>query len=172
MWWLKFIGAGCVFFGCVWMGQEKTAGLRRRIQILREIVHGFVLFQNLTSTYRLPLAVVFKKIQMQVTPPVSEFYGYLAEGFQKQQAMDGRKIWENTVQQMGYLLDKEDQMLLFHLGDFLGLQDVCMQTAAVSDCIEQIKERICRLEAERPQKEKLYRVLSLTVSGFLILLFI
>lgn len=172
MWWMKCMGVACVFCGCVWFGQEKQYLLRKRIDVLRQMVHGLLLFQSLTATYRLPLAVVFQKIQCQTLPPVSEFYGYLSEGFQKQQAMDGQKIWENTIQQMGNLFDKEDRRLFFHLGDFIGLQAVDMQMAAVSDCIAQLKERISQLEAERPQKEKLYRVLSLTVSGMLILLFI
>ena len=40
----------------------------------------------------------------------------------------------------------------------------------MDDCIREIRERIHRLEAERPEKEKLYHILSLTIGGFIVIL--
>lgn len=172
MLWLKLMGIGCIFSGCVLMGHEKTYLLRKRIETLREMSHGFVLFKGMTMTYRLPLSVVFGRIQSQLKTPVSEFYRRLSEDFQNQEAADGKKIWENAVNQMEKVFDQQDMLLFLNLGDFIGVQDVRMQGEAIDDCIEQLKERIHLLETERPKKEKLYQVLSFTVSGFLILLFI
>lgn len=172
MWWLKLMGIGCIFSGCLLMGHEKTRLFRKRIEILREMSHGFALFKGMTMTYRLPLSVVFNKIHLQLKEPVSQFYRRLSEDFKNQEATDGKKIWENAVHQMGIMFDPQDLPLFLNLGDFIGVQDVRMQGEAIDDCMEQLKERIHLLEAERPQKEKLYQVLSFTVSGFLILLFI
>ncbi len=73
---------------------------------------------------------------------------------------------------MGKAFDKEDRMLFLRLGDFIGVQDVRMQNEVIESCLEQIKDKCEILEKERPEKERLYRVLSFSISGFLILLFI
>jgi stage III sporulation protein AB len=73
---------------------------------------------------------------------------------------------------MGKAFDKEDRMLFLRLGDFIGVQDDRMQNEVIESCLEQIKDKCEILEKERPEKERLYRVLSFSISGFLILLFI
>ena len=67
---------------------------------------------------------------------------------------------------------QKDQMLFLQIGDFIGVQNLDIQKQVLNLCLEQIQERICLLETDRPQKEKLYRVLSLTAGGFLIVLFL
>ena len=42
----------------------------------------------------------------------------------------------------------------------------------MEDCIQELRERISLMESERPDKEKVYQVLSLTIGGFLVLLLI
>lgn len=59
MWWLKCIGSLLIVGGCGFIGWEKSAALRRRIWILREMNQSLILFKSLTGTYRLPLNMVF-----------------------------------------------------------------------------------------------------------------
>lgn len=172
MWWLKLSGCLLVFLGCGYIGIERTRALKNRICLLREMMHALNLFKSLAETYRLPMEILFEKIYPQVTSPASDFYKKLYEDFKRQEGANGVQIWQNNVRKMGKAFDKEDQMLFLNLGDFLGIQDIRMQTAAVENCIDQMRQRLEVLEKERPEKEKLYKVLSFTVSGFLILLFI
>ena len=169
---LKFIGAVCVLAGCGYMGWEKGAILRRRIWILREMIQSFTLFKSFTETYRLPLILVFGRVALQVQPPVSDFYKALADAFEGQIQPDGICLGRETVRTMGNTFDREDQELFLRLGDFIGIQDVHAQADAVADCIDEMRERIGRLESERPGREKLYFVLSMTICGFLVILFI
>lgn len=129
-------------------------------------------FKNLTGTYRLPLNMVFMRISAQMKMPVSDFYRRLSEHFEQQEKPEGTLLWQQTVEEMGELFDAEDRELFSRLGHFIGIQDIQIQASAVEACREEIRERISMLEAERPGRERLYRVLSLTVGGFLVILFI
>lgn len=172
MWWMKLIGSLCVCVGCLIIGMEKSRELSLRIRKLREMIQGLILFKGFTSIYRLPLENVCEKISRQTEPPVSEFYQILSEEFRAQGECNSERIWKKTVKCMGKAFDKEDQMLFLRLGIFLGVQDLRLQGEALDNCIEQVRQRVEYLERERPEKEKLYHVLTFTVSGFLILLFI
>lgn len=172
MWWMKCIGSFLIFTGCGFLGWEKGAALRRRIRILREMNQSLILFKSLTGTYRLPLNMVFLRISSQMKMPVSDFYKRLAEHFEQQEAPEGTVLWRQTVEEMGGVFDEDDRALFEGLGHFIGIQDVHVQAAAVEGCMSEIRERILTLEAERPGREKLYQVLSLTIGGFLVILFI
>ena len=104
--------------------------------------------------------------------PVSDFYKRLARHFEQQEEPEGVVLWQQTVEEMGGVFDRDDKELFERLGHFIGIQDVHIQAAAVEACMEEIRERISALEAERPGREKLYQVLSLTIGGFLVILFI
>lgn len=172
MWWMKCIGSLLIFGGCGFLGWEKGLDLRRRIWLLREMNQSLTVFKNLTGTYRLPLNMVFMRISAQMKMPVSDFYRRLSEHFEQQERPEGTLLWQQTVEEMGDLFDAEDRELFSRLGHFIGIQDIQIQASAVEACREEIRERISMLEAERPGREKLYRVLSLTVGGFLVILFI
>lgn len=172
MWWMKCIGSLLIFGGCGFLGWEKGAALRHRIWLLREMNQSLILFKSLTGTYRLPLNMVFMRISGHMKMPVSDFYRRLADHFGQQEEPEGVRLWQQTVEEMGNVFDAEDRELFGRLGHFIGIQDVHIQAAAVEACIEEIRERISVLEVERPGREKLYQVLSLTIGGFLIILFI
>ena len=171
MWWMKCIGSLLILVGCGFLGWEKGAMLRRRIWLLREMIQSLVLFKSLTGTYRLPLNVVFFRISSQMKMPMADFYRKLAGHFEQQEQPEGALLWQQTVEEMGDVFDREDRELFRRLGHFIGIQDVSIQAAAVEDCIQELRERISLLESERPDKEKVYQVLSLTIGGFLVLLF-
>lgn len=172
MWWLKCIGSLLIVGGCGFIGWEKSAALRRRIWILREMNQSLILFKSLTGTYRLPLNMVFFRISSQMKMPVSDFYRKLAGHFEQQEKPEGTALWQQTVDEMGKVFDLEDRELISGLGHFIGIQDIHVQAAAVEDCIQEIREKISALESERPGREKLYQVLSLTIAGFIVILFI
>ena len=172
MWWMKCIGSLLILAGCGFLGWEKGAMLRRRIWLLREMIQSVILFKSLTGTYRLPLNVVFLRISSQMKLPMADFYRKLAGHFEQQEQPEGALLWQQTVEEMGDMFDREDRELFRRLGDFIGIQDVVIQAAAVEDCIQELRERISLMESERPDKEKVYQVLSLTIGGFLVLLLI
>ena len=104
--------------------------------------------------------------------PVSDFYRRLADRFGQQEEPEGVRLWQQTVEEMENVFDAEDRELFGRLGHFIGIQDVHIQASAVDACTEEIRERLSILETERPGREKLYQVLSLTIGGFLVILFI
>ena len=116
--------------------------------------------------------MVFFRISSQMKMPVSDFYRKLAGHFEQQEKPEGTALWQQTVDEMGKVFDLEDRELISGLGHFIGIQDIHVQAAAVEDCIQEIREKISALESERPGREKLYQVLSLTIAGFLVILFI
>lgn len=172
MWWLKLIGSMFVIVGCFATGLERIEYMKRRIQVLRGMSHSLYLFKGFTETYRLPLEWICEKVSQQVDAPISNFYQILGQEFQKKEKTNGEEIWRNCIEYMGKAFDKEDRMLFLRLGDFIGVQDVRMQNEVIESCLKQIKDKCEILEKERPEKERLYRVLSFSISGFLILLFI
>ncbi len=172
MWWMKCIGSLLIFAGCGFLGWEKGAAFRRRIGLLREMNQSLILFKSLTGTYRLPLNMVFMRISGQTKGVVSDFYRRLAGHFEQQEKPEGMLLWRQTVEEMGAVFDARDRELFEGLGHFIGIQDVHVQAEAVEACTEEIRERILVLEAERPAREKMYQVLSLTIGGFLVILFI
>ena len=169
---LKIAGIVCVVLGCISLGMERIVFMRERIRILREMEHGLILFKGMAETYRLPLEWICEKVSEQVQSPVLEFYRMLKDGFEQKETACGEELWIRCIKNMGKAFDKEDQVLFLHLGAFLGVQDLRMQSEVIENCIFQIRNRIDALEKERPEKERLYRVLSFSISGFLILLFI
>jgi stage III sporulation protein AB len=172
VWWLKGIGSLLILGGCGFFGWEKGAELRREIRLLREMIQSLILFKSLTGTYRLPLNMVFLRISLQMKPPVSEFYEKLSGHFARQEKPEGVLVWQQTVEEMSGSFGKDSRELFMGLGHFIGIQDVGIQAAAVEDCIQEIRERLSLLESERRNREKLYQVLSLTIGGFLIILFV
>lgn len=170
--WLKLVGILCVFIGCSYIGWEKANMLKRRIWILQEMIQSLVLLKNLTETYRLPLNLVFEKISLQMKEPIAEFYKNLALHFSCQEEPEGVRLWQQTIEEMSDVFDVEDRQLFMCLGDFIGVQDIRTQVSAVEGCISEMRERVQRLESERPEREKLYKVLSLTIGSFLVILFI
>ena len=168
MWWLKLIGSMFVIVGCFAAGLERIEHMKKHIQVLRGMSHSLYLFKGFTETYRLPLEWICEKVSQQVDAPISNFYKILGQEFQKKEKTNSEEIWRNCIEHMG----KEDRMLFLRLGDFIGVQDVRMQNEVIESCLEQIKGKCEMLEKERPEKERLYRVLSFSISGFLILLFI
>lgn len=170
MWWMKCIGSILILGGCGYLGWQQGAGLRRRVGLLREMIQGFILFKSLTGTYRFPLNIVFSRICEQTKKPISDFYQRLNDNFSRRESSAGEILWKKTVEEMEDIFEPEDRELIEGLGNFIGIQDIKVQAEAVDDCIQEIRERIQRLEAERPEKEKLYHVLSLTIGGFLVIL--
>lgn len=168
----KWIGILSIAAGCIGVGIDWTSALRVRISTLRAMEQSLHLFRGFTETYRLPLGIVCQKISEQVDAPVNLFYSCLSESFIRQDETQSSEIWKRTIECMGRAFDKEDQMLFLQIGDFIGVQNLDIQKQVLNLCLEQIQERICLLETDRPQKEKLYRVLSLTAGGFLIVLFL
>lgn len=172
MWGLKIVGMVCVLAGCCCIGWVKTEEYRKRIWMLREMIQSFIIFKSMTETYRMPLHLVFEKISSQVKGPVGEFYEKLALSFQNREQPDSMTLWRRAVEDMADVFNEEDRIRMIRLGNFVGVQDVHTQAAAVEDCIREMRERIGILEAERPGREKLYHILSLTIGGFLVILFI
>lgn len=170
MWWLKCFGSVLILAGCAALGWQQGVLLRRRVHMLREMAQSLILFKSLTGTYRLPLNMVFSRISHQTQKPVSDFYKKLSESFSQRENPAGEVLWRQTVGDMGDVFGKEDRALLEGLGNFIGIQDVKIQKAAVDDCIQEIRERLRFLEEERPAKEKIYRIVSLTIGGFLVIL--
>lgn len=170
MWWVKCIGSCLILGGCGYLGWQQGAKLRRRIGLLREMIQGFIIFKSLTGTYRFPLNIVFSRISEQTRKPVSDFYKRLNDNFSHREGPDGEILWKKTVEEMSYIFESEDRGLIEGLGNFIGIQDLKVQAGAVDDCIQEIRERIHQLEAERPEKEKLYHILSLTIGGFIVIL--
>ena len=164
------MGSFLVLGGCGYLGWQQGAKLRRRIGLLREMIQGLILFTSLTGTYRFPLNLVFSRICEQTRKPVSDFYRRLNENFSHREGPDGEMLWKKTVGEMAFVFEPEDRTLIEGLGSFIGIQDLKLQAGAVDDCIREIRERIHRLEAERPEKEKLYHILSLTIGGFIVIL--
>lgn len=169
---LKMIGIVCVFFGCISLGMERIQRMKDRIWILREMERSLILFKGMAETYRLPMEWICEKISDQVRFPVSDFYKMLKIGLEQKEASNGEDIWIKCIKYMGKAFDKEDQMLFLHLGAFLGVQDLRMQNEVIDNCILNVRNRMNQLEKERPEKEHLYRVLSFSIGGFLILFFI
>lgn len=172
MWQLKLIGSMFVIMGCYAAGLERIEHMKKRLHILREMSHSLYLFKGFAETYRLPLEWICEKVSQQVDAPISNFYQTLEQEFKKKEKTNSEEIWRNCIKHMGKAFDKEDRMLFLRLGDFVGVQDVRIQSEVIENCLEQVKERCEILEKERPEKEHLYRVLSFSISGFLILLFI
>ena len=168
----KWIGILSIAAGCIGVGIDWTSALRVRISTLRAMEQSLHLFRGFTETYRLPLGMVCQKISEQVDAPVNLFYSCLSESFIRQDETQSSEIWKRTIERMGRAFDKEDQMLFLHLGAFLGVQDLRMQNDVIDNCILNVRNRMNQLEKERPEKEHLYRVLSFSIGGFLILFFI
>ena len=169
---LKVIGCICIVFGCLCFGTDQIHSFKRRIFILREMERCLHMFQDLTQTYRLPLEIICHKISEQAEMPVSKFFASMEMSLQNQEVFRPEEIWRKTMESMGKAFDKEDQVLFLQMESFLGIQNLDTQNHAITNCREQIRERVQELETKRPEQEKINRVLAITVSGFLILLFI
>ena len=172
MWWIKLVGSVFIFVGCFSIYMEKTRFFTQRIRMLREMERSLNIFQDMTQTYRLPLEIIFQKISQQVDEPVAVFFRKLSQAFAEQNEKKSEDIWRKTLQGMKEAFDKNDQVLFLQMEAVIGGQNMDLQKQIVNNCCEQIRQRINELEAKRPELEKVYRVLTFTVSGFLILLFI
>ncbi|MDD3222122.1 MAG: stage III sporulation protein AB [Lachnospiraceae bacterium] len=169
-WLLKCVGALFVMGGCGYMGWHQSQVLKRRIQILREMVQSLLAFKNLTGNYRIPLNIVFDRISGQMEKGIADFYAELAKAFGRKDGSSGDILWQETIEKSMLFLAEEDRQIIRELGCFIGVQDVKIQQAAVDDCMRRLQERIGSLERERPDKEKVYKVVSLTIGGFLVVL--
>lgn len=152
------------------MGWQQSQALKRRIQILREMIQSLLAFKNLTETYRIPLNIVFERISGEMEREIAGFYAELAKAFESKDGPSGAVMWQETIEKSTLLLAGEDRRIIQGLGSFIGVQDVKIQQVAVDDCMRRLQKRIESLERERPDKEKIYKVVSLTIGGFLVVL--
>ena len=172
MWWVKIIGSCWIVFGCLCWGFEHIRMDKQRILVLKEMHRSLILFKGFGETYRLPLGRLCEMISEQIQEPVAELYRKFGESLKKQDGVSAEIIWQQKVEAMDKAFDKEDQMLFLQMGSFWGVQDLKMQNRGIDACMMGICQRIGNLEEKLPEKERLTRVLSLTVSGFLIVLLI
>ncbi len=172
MWWMKIIGSCWIIFGCLCWGFEHVRIDKQRLLVLKEMQHSLILFKGFGDTYRLPLARLCEMISEQVHEPAAELYRQFGESLKEQNGVSAQDIWQQKICEMDKAFDKEDQVLFLQMGSFWGVQDLKMQSRGMDACILGICQQIEKLEEKLPEKERLTRVLSLTVSGFLIVLLI
>lgn len=170
---LKAAGLFLLFSGCFSLGIGKSRGLKKRLELLRELKKLLLLLSGEIRCAKTPLPEAFRKIGRKAEDPFGTFFQKVAEEL----TGEGRKLPETAFYRQMKLLKEspltpEDRSFLLDLGKDLGYPDLSVQLETLKLFEENLEELIKKAAADYRGKAKVYRYLGALAGLFLVVFLI
>jgi stage III sporulation protein AB len=168
---LKLLGSVFVAAGAVWLGQSAAVRLRRNLRGLEDVICGLSLLEGEMALSGGELEELMLRLSRRAPGKAGELFGAFGVSLSRLGEESTAGLWRAAVENLSDL-SRGGKDILLSLGAFLGRFDVQAQCAAmgtVRGSLEQLRAR----EGEKCRENcRLYRALSLSGGGFLVILLI
>ena len=163
---LKAAGLFLLFSGCFSLGIGKSRGLKKRLELLRELKKLLLLLSGEIRCAKTPLPEAFRKIGRKAEDPFGTFFQKVAEEL----TGENRKLPETAFSRQMKLL--KESPLTPDLGKDLGYPDLSVQLETLKLFEENLEELIKKAAADYRGKAKVYRYLGALAGLFLVVFLI
>ena len=165
---IRLFGAFLVAAGGAWLGGQAAAGLRRAVEILRQMAEGLALLEQELELTASPLPLLLRGAA-RVDGPAARLFRDCARGLDRLDREDFSSLWRRLVGERDEL-GPEGQAILIPLGETLGRCDVQRQREALSAARRRLEELAGRREADSRRRGRVYQALGLSGGVFLVIL--
>ena len=160
---LKAAGLFLLFSGCFSLGIGKSRGLKKRLELLRELKKLLLLLSGEIRCAKTPLPEAFRKIGRKAEDPFGTFFQKVAEEL----TGEGRKLPETAFSRQMKLL-KESPLT----PEDRSYPDLSVQLETLKLFEENLEELIKKAAADYRGKAKVYRYLGALAGLFLVVFLI
>ena len=160
---LKAAGLFLLFSGCFSLGIGKSRGLKKRLELLRELKKLLLLLSGEIRCAKTPLPEAFRKIGRKAEDPFGTFFQKVAEEL----TGENRKLPETAFSRQMKLL-KESPLT----PEDRGYPDLSVQLETLKLFEENLEELIKKAAADYRGKAKVYRYLGALAGLFLVVFLI
>lgn len=151
--------------GC-WLGERRACGLRKRKQILEQIVENLEQLRRELEFRQTPLPELFERLEQMVSGPVRGLFSY-QDDWETEKGMSAE--WMDQVEALPFLT-QEERYTLSSLGDILGRYPVREQGEAIGSVCTYLRQCTQQADREYSRMGKVYRGLGAACGGILVVL--
>ena len=166
---VRLIGAALVAAGGAALGFQAAAGLRRRVEAVRQMADGLALLERELELNAPPLSRLLEQGAVHSQGPARALFQGCLRGLDGLDREDFSALWRRLT---GGLtgLDGEGQAVLAPLGDTLGRYEAGRQQEALAAVRRRLEELAARAEEDSRRQGRVYQALGLSGGAFLVIL--
>ena len=159
----KLLGVMLILISCSGLGMGQSRALSKRLQGLEALLRMTVLIKGEIRFAGVSLADAFEGAGERMTGQCREFLVCVSRELREKNGKSFASIFRECaiVHLDGLGLKKEEQRLLFSLGDHLGYLDLEMQMKQLTMYEEELTRIMEELRREMPEKKKVYQSLGI-----------
>ena len=138
-----------------------------RYKELKECKIALSILQTQIEYTMKPIPEIFKDIAKKIKPPISKLFQNAAKHMENQNA---QTAWEQSLEEVGTNLKKEDKNIMKDLGNLLGKTDIEGQIKEITLVNQFLDTQIQEAILEKNKNEKLYKTLGVVTGLTLVII--
>lgn len=159
----KLLGILLILVSCTGLGLGQSLALSKRLQGLETLLRMTILIKGEIRFAGVSLADAFEGAAARLSGACGDFLKSVSQELKEKNGKSFASIFRECAAAYldGLGLKKEEQRLLFSLGDYLGYLDLEMQMKQLTIYEEELSKLMEELRRELPQKKKVCQSLGI-----------
>ena len=168
---LKMLGGVVLILSTSLIGSIKAGELKERVENLLELNRMIVLLQGELRFHHATLSEAFENVEKRMEGSFAECLKTFVEKLRSKDSGGFEKSWSEFTEQ---LLEKKlflnsDQGIFRVIQNALGYLDLTLQKDSMELAVLQIEDAVKEAKRQQEEKEKLYRIMGVTIGMLLTL---
>lgn len=171
---LEIIGSVLILGSSTYAGWLHGERYRKRLESLREWKKILRMIEGEMRYRKVPLGDVFAHVKAKTSGAFSDWLSWLASMLEGYSGKTFRQLWEEGIDV--WLTDGdftgEDIAMMKELGNQMGYLDIRMQESVINQAVVQVETKISMLEQSLSEKQKISRMLGVSIGIFCVVLLV
>ena len=167
---IRVIGGALLLCGSILSGWIAAGRLDARVGTIRQMLAAIQTIRRELAFSLTSVPCMIERLETQTKGPLHLFFNRFQTALHQLGTKSMGELWNETLQKAELPIQPEERNLFATLGEVLGRYDGEGQETYFSFLTEELERCQRAAEEERNRMGKVYRVLGVTVGGFLIVL--